>query len=127
MTKNAKCANCGNIEIIADDWPKFCCSACHILNTPQPSTAGTGDQACGCLLPTDPVWQLPVGVKCSPRGKKFDLYLTADDAAPMSREKWVEIFGYDPMGVLHDMRELGEKGVPGYINLSTLGKRKVLR
>lgn len=119
----AKCANCGVIRTFEKDLPKkFCCSGCGVLNTPQPETAGTGDQACGCLLPTSFEWIEPSG-KLEPAGGE-PLFTTADDATPLTRIEWIETFGRDPVVVLEIMRNLGRKGKEGYFNTSTLGKKR---
>jgi len=119
---NAKCAKCGAIAKFDKLPKKFCCSECGILNTPQPATAGTGDQACGCILPEKFEWKLPVGGITSPTGE--ELFTTADDGTALSRKEWIETFGYDPVVVLAAMRKLGEDGKEGYTNLSTLGRKK---
>lgn len=121
---NAKCAKCGYINNVPDDAKKFCCSSCGVLNTPQPDTAGTGDQACGCLLPERHEFFLPSGKITDPRGALYDQFLTADDGTSISREKWIRDFGYDPEIIWQNMRKQGKEGVEGYVNLSTLGKRR---
>lgn len=122
MTFSAKCAKCGFINEVPDKAKKFCCSECGILNTPQPETAGTGEEACGCLLPEKFEWKLPSGQINSATGET--LYTTADDATPLSRAEWVACFGYDPVIVLENMRKRGKEGVEGCVNTSTLGKRR---
>ena len=117
----AKCAKCGTIREFERLPKKFCCSECGILNTPQPETDGSGEQACGCLLPERPEWRLPSGEIDSPDG--IHLYTTADDATGLTREEWIQIFGYDPEIVLKTMRQLGKEGKEGYVNTSTLGHR----
>lgn len=94
-----------------------------MLNTPiDEDTAGSGDQACGCLLPITPEWTLPAGVTTSADGTT--LYHTADDGTGLTRVEWIEMKGVDPVVTLAKMRDLGENGVPGYVNLSTLGKKR---
>jgi hypothetical protein len=66
-------------------------------------------------------WKLPVGGIDSVTGD--EIYTTADDATPLSRIEWLACFGYDPKIVLEKMRKLGKEGKPGFLNLSTLGKR----
>jgi hypothetical protein len=119
---DAKCAKCGQIRTFEKLPKKFCCSGCGILNTPQPETAGTADQACGCILPESFEWIMPSG-KVTPAGGEA-LYTTADDGTQLTRKEWIETFGYDPEIVLKSMRTLGENGAEGYTNLSTLGKKK---
>lgn len=118
----AKCGKCGAIKSFEVLPKKFCCSICGILNTPQPNTVGTGEQACECLLPTSFEWKLPVGEAGSATGEIK--YLTADDATALTREEWVNAFGYDPVIVRRNMKRLGKDGVEGYVNLSTLGKKR---
>jgi hypothetical protein len=74
------------------------------------------------LLPEGPEYLLPSGVLKGAGGKI--LYTTADDGTGLTREDWVETFGYDPVIVLENMRRLGKEGVEGYFNTSSLGKRK---
>ncbi|GEM_PF-1699185 len=121
MTYKAKCAGCCLVQSVDDRAKKFCCSDCGILNTPQRDTAGTGDQACGCLLPKCFEWRLPVGGISPVNGDR--IYTTADDATPLTRIEWVACFGYDPEIVLAKMRKLGKEGVEGFYNTSTLGKK----
>lgn len=120
----AKCAKCGSIRIFDKLPRKFICSDCGILNTPQPEKAGSGDQACECLLPESFEYLLPAGKIGDIRGSKYDKFTTADDATPISRTDWIDIYGYDPEVVWQAMRKQGENGVDGYLNLSTLGKRR---
>lgn len=51
------------------------------------------------------------------------MYVSPDDAIPLTRIEWIEIYGYDPKAKLADMRRRGQEGVPGFVNLSTLGRR----
>ena len=121
---SAKCANCGAIRTFSEEKglpKKFCCSACGVLNTPMPDTAGTGEQAASCLLPTSFEWLMPSGVTEPVGGEP--LYRTADDGIGLTRDEWIETFGRDPVIVLAAMRRLGKEGKEGYHNLSTLGKR----
>ena len=120
----AKCANCGTETEFLKLPKKFICQSCGILNTPVPETYGTASQACGCLLPDKPEWLLPTGCLKSPIDELHDIYTTADDATGISRLDWITIYGYDPKVVLANMRKLGQEGVPGYVNLSTLGEKK---
>jgi hypothetical protein len=120
--EKAKCAKCGALREFEKLPKKFCCSECGILNTPRPETAGTGAQACGCLLPEKFEWKMPSGV-LEPVGSE-PLYTTADDATGLTRKEWTETFGYDPVIVIASMRKLGKEGKEGYYNTSTLGKEK---
>jgi hypothetical protein len=124
MTFDAKCAKCGAIREFAKLPLKFCCSACGVLNTPQPENTGAGDQACGCLLPEKFEYLLPSGKIGDIRGSLYDKFLTADDGTAISRTEWVEIYGYDPEIVWQNMRKQGKNGIDGYLNLSTLGKKR---
>lgn len=125
MTEKAKCANCGAITEFADGLPvKYICSGCGTLNTPKPEDYGSGEEACGCILPKRHEWLLPAGKIGDPRGSLYDSFLTADDGTPIKRTKWIEIYGYDPEVLWQKLRAQGENGVEGYLNLSTLGKRK---
>jgi hypothetical protein len=116
-----KCANsrCGSITELPAMPKKFVCSKCGVLNTPLPKTAGSGEEACGCLLPTGFEWKLPLGCIGD---EDNPMYVTPDDATALTRFEWIEIFGYDPKAKLADMRRIGENGVPGFMNLSTLKK-----
>jgi hypothetical protein len=118
----AKCAKCDAIREFKTLPKKYCCSVCGLLNTPQPETIGTGTQACECLLPESFEWKLPVGEIKSVTGEIK--YQTADDATGLTRAEWVEAFGYDPVIVKENMRRMGRDGVPGFVNTSSLGKRK---
>jgi hypothetical protein len=117
-----KCAKCGTVREFEKVPKKFCCSECGILNTPANENAGTGEHAADCILPESFEWKLPLGVIGSATGEDF--YKTADDATGLTRAEWIETFGYDPVIVLASMRKLGNEGKEGYINTSTLGKRK---
>jgi hypothetical protein len=52
------------------------------------------------------------------------MYITPDDGIPLTRIEWIEIYGYDPKAKLAEMRRRGEAGIPGYVNLSTLGRKR---
>lgn len=99
---------------------KFICKACGAPNTPVPDNFGTSDQACGCILPKNFEFKLPGGV--AGEGDNL-MYVSPDDAIPLTRIEWIEIYGYDPKAKLADMRRRGQEGVPGFVNLSTLGRR----
>jgi hypothetical protein len=116
-----KCAGCGAITELPAMPKKFICKSCGAPNTPQPETAGTADEACGCILPTGFEWKFPVGV--IGEGENV-MYITPDDGIPLTRIEWIEIYGYDPKAKLAEMRRRGEVGVPGYVNLSTLGGKR---
>jgi hypothetical protein len=120
-----KCANsrCNHVtELPGNILPKkIVCPACHILNTPQPETAGSSENVLDCILPEGFEFLLPTGIIQSPLG---DLYVSPDDGMVLTRLEWIEGFGYDPKPVLEEMRKRGSGGVPGYVNLSTLGRKK---
>jgi hypothetical protein len=124
-TKKFKCSNdqCNCVvEFNEDDIPvKFVCPKCGIVNTPDNDLMGSGDSAGGCLQPEGFEWRLPVGVFDTPEGTK---YATADDGTLLTREEWRKIFGSDPVIAKAWMREMGIKGKPGYVNLSTLGRKQ---
>ena len=63
-----KCANCEKITELPDVIKKFVCPVCGVLNTPRRENAGTGDEACCCLLPTGFEWRLPAGEFETPNG-----------------------------------------------------------
>ena len=117
----AKCAKCGAEQPFAKLPKKFCCPECGILNTPVPDTYGTGDQACGCLLPESFEWKLPSGKISSSAGEVF--YTTADDATKLTRVEWIDTFGYDPEVVLRVMRNTGKTGEHSKFNTSILSKK----
>lgn len=119
----AKCAKCGVEQPFAKLPKKFCCPECGILNTPVPDTFGTGDQACGCLLPESFEWKLPSGKISSSAGEVF--YTTADDATKLTRVEWIDAFGFDPEVVLRVMRENSKASHNGITGLSIIGKKKV--
>jgi hypothetical protein len=124
----AKCGHCGTVRVFPGDLPeKFCCSKCGCLNTPQDANAGTGDQACGCIIPTDPSFLLPAGEFERADGEWE--YATADDGTRLSRRKWIEIFGTDPKILWAKQHKLGVEGKEGYFNTSTLAdlKKKMQR
>lgn len=115
-----KCANCGTIVTVENVPKKYICMVCGVLNTPQPENVGTGDTACGCLLPEGLEWKLPAGEKQTPLGP---MYATADDGTWLTRIEWIETFGFDPKIALEAMRKMGKEGVEGFFNTSTLGRR----
>jgi hypothetical protein len=119
----AKCANsrCGTITEIPDNAKKFLCSNCGCVNTPQSENSESGEEACGCILPTGFEWQLPVGRFNTPNGT---LYATADDGTLLTRTEWIEAFGSDPEILKAWMETMGRDGKEGFINVSTLGRRK---
>ncbi len=118
-----KCANsrCGHITELPAMPKKFVCSECGVLNTPQPATSGSGDEACGCLLPEGFEWLLPAGEFEGPKGPEF---ATADDGTRLTLDQWIEDFGSDPRKLRAWMTKMGIEGRPGYANLSTLGRRQ---
>jgi hypothetical protein len=121
MAVQLKCAGCGFINELPAMPKKFLCKNCGAPNTPQPEGAGFADEACGCILPLGFEWKLPVGVI----GEGDNLmYITPDGGEPLTRIEWIESYGYDPKAKLAEMRRRGEEGVPGFANLSTLGRRK---
>ena len=109
-----KCAKCEKITDLPDEIKKFVCPSCGVLNTPQRENAGTGSEACGCLLPTGFEWRLPVGEFETPNGM---MYSTADDGTMLSREEWITAFGSDPVIQRAFMKRMAE-GRPGFKNLS---------
>jgi hypothetical protein len=84
-----------------------------------PADFGTSDQACGCILPTNFEFRLPAGV--IGEGENL-MYITPDNSETLTRVEWIEVYGYDPKAKLEEMRRRGKEGVPGTVNLSTLGK-----
>lgn len=117
-----KCAGCGEITTLPVMPKKFLCRFCGAPNTPQPSTVGTGAEACSCILPTSFEWKMPSGVI----GEGDNLmYSTPDDpGCYLTRYEWIEVYGYDPKAKLEEMRRRGKEGVPGYFNCSTLGRKR---
>ena len=103
----AKCASCGLISELPDGAKKFVCPGCGVLNTPQPEGTGSGEEACGCLLPNRMEWLLPAGKIEYANG--ITHYTTADDGTGLTRQEWIETFGVDPEVVLKKMR--ANKGV----------------
>ncbi len=116
-----KCAGCGEITDLPAMPRKFICKYCGAPNTPVPETYGTSDQACGCILPTGFEWKLPAGCIGT---EESPMYISPDDAVPLTRIEWIEIYGYDPKAKLAEMRRRGKDDVPGFVNLSTLAKRR---
>jgi hypothetical protein len=117
-----ECAACGEITTLPARPKKFLCKWCGAPNNPVGENFGTADQAASCLLPTGFEWRLPAGVIGD--SEESMLYIAPDDGATLSRIEWIEIYGYDPKAKLADMRRRGQEGVPGYTNLSTLGRKK---
>lgn len=119
----AKCANpdCGKITEIPDNAKKFLCNDCGCVNTPQKENAGSGEEACGCLLPTGFAWRLPSGEFETPEGT---MYSTADDGTMLTRDEWIAAFGSDPAILKAWMRKMGREGKSGFKNVSTLGAKK---
>lgn len=117
---NLKCAGCGK-EWTQDKIPskKFICPVCGALNTVLSDLSGTGDQACGCLLPTSFEWKLPAGEFQTP----FGLEYTTADGDRMTRLEWIDDFGCDPKVLWQNMKTYGKEGIPGFANLSTLGRK----
>lgn len=115
-----KCANCGETTELSLMPKKFVCPVCGVLNTPQSENAGTGDEACGCILPTGFEWKLPVGVFETPSGK---LYATADDGTKLTKAEWIAAFGSDPDILKEWMTKMGKEGADGFKNLSTLRQK----
>ena len=116
-----KCANCETITELPDVIKKFVCPVCGVLNTPRRENAGTGDEACCCLLPDSFEWLLPAGEFETPNGM---LYSTADDSTMLTAKEWIATFGADPALLKAWMKKMGREGKPGFKNLSTLGGRK---
>ena len=107
---NLKCAGCGDITKLPAMPKKFLCRNCGAPNTPHPEGYGTGEQACGCDLPTGFEWRMPAGV--IGEGENL-MYISPDDAKELTRIEWIEIYGYDPKAKLEEMRRRGIEGVPG--------------
>lgn len=116
-----KCANCEAISELPDKLKKFLCPDCGVVNTPDRENAGTGENACCCLLPKSFEWRLPVGEFDTPNGK---MYSTADDGTMLTRDEWIAAFGSDPAILKEWMRKMGKEGKEGFKNVSTLGARK---
>jgi len=116
-----KCAGCGEITTLPAMPKKFLCSHCGAPNTPVSKDYGSSEQACGCLLPTGFEWKLPAG--CIGDADN-PMYVSPDDGIPLTRIEWIEIYGYDPKVKLAEMRRRGKEGVPVFMNLSTMGKKK---
>jgi phage FluMu protein Com len=117
---NLKCAGCGK-EWSQDHVPSkiFICPRCGAVNNVEWETAGTGEQACGCLLPTGFEWKLPAGEFQTP----FGLEYTTANGDRMTRLEWIEDFGCDPKVLWENMKKYGKEGIPGFVNLSTLGRK----
>lgn len=116
-----KCAGCGEITTLPAMPKKFLCKSCGAPNTPLPENYGTGEGACSCCLPTNFEFRMPAGV--IGEGENL-MYITPDNSEALTRIEWVECYGYDPKAKLEEMRRRGKEGVPGYFNLSTLGRKK---
>jgi len=116
-----RCANCETVVEFPSRPKKFICPECGAPNTPTSGTEGTGAGACDCILPTGFEWREPAGVIFD--GATY-LFKSPDDGKELTRDQWIQIYGYDPQKRLEYMRKLGKEGVPGFKNLSTLGKKK---
>ncbi|NMC35381.1 MAG: hypothetical protein GYA36_23415 [Veillonellaceae bacterium] len=114
-----KCAGCGAIATFPATPKKFICKSCGAPNTPVANDPGTGDSL-PCILPTGFEWKLPAGV--IGEGDNM-MYVSPDDGVYLTRMEWISIYGYDPKAKLEDMRRRGQKGVPGYVNISSLGRK----
>jgi phage FluMu protein Com len=118
---NLKCAGCGKMWS-QDKVPskQFICPQCGAVNNVEWENAGTGDQAAGCLLPTTFEWKMPSGEFQTP----FGLEYTTADGKRMTRIEWINDYGCDPKILYDNMRKYGKEGMPGFTNLSTLGRKK---
>ena len=123
---NFKCANCGEITDIPGEVKGFICGNCGVMNIPQSENAGTGDEACGCLVPEGAEWLLPSGefhvfpTTENPEGLE---YTTAEGKRFTLRE-WIRDFKTDPRIAREWMTKMGREGKPGHRNLSTLRQSK---
>ena len=121
----AKCANCGRISEISDGAKGFICGNCGVMNIPQSEDFGTGEEACGCLVPEGAEWLLPSGefhvfpTTENPEGLE---YATAEGARFTLRE-WIDYFKTDPRIAREWMKKLGKEGADGFKNLSTLRRK----
>lgn len=113
-----KCHGCGR-EVEVEKAPKeFVCSDCGCVNIVPIVT--DSDEPLGCIPPTGFEWTLPSGVLEGPQGKIFE---TAQ-GSHMSKQEYIDAFGFDPELAIEWERKMGREGKPGYFNSSTLGRKK---
>jgi len=115
-----KCHGCGR-EAETDNPPKeFVCKVCGAVNI-VPENDGTASEACGCIPPTGFEWKLPAGINRNANG---EVEVVTAQGTKMTVAEWISAFGCDPVIAHQHMLELGKTGIPGFFNLSTLGKKK---
>ncbi|HWQ18557.1 MAG TPA: hypothetical protein VN455_02190 [Methanotrichaceae archaeon] len=91
------CQNCGfEVDLETPPKRKLVCGQCGAVNNIVWENAGSGDQACGCLLPTGWEWKEPDGFQDTPAGR---MWVCPDDAQLLSRLDWITEYGSDPVKV----------------------------
>ena len=115
------CHGCGDEKDVAKDAvPKeFVCQKCGAVNVVSEDYSST--DAAACLPPKGFEWKLPAGKKTNAAGET--VYVTAQ-GTEMTKKQFLETFGVDADIMIRKMREMGEKGVKGYTNTSTLGRKR---
>lgn len=122
----AKCANCGTVsDELPEETKGFICKNCGAMNIPQSEDAGSGDEACGCIIPTGAEWRLPSGeFKVFPTSENPEgLEYTTAEGKRFTLREWIRDFKTDPRIAREWMKNNG-KGVDGFVNVSTLGRKR---
>ena len=122
MTKFV-CHNCRNKVDLPKDTQIWGCKTCGCVND-VPLHDGTGDAAVDCIAPPGWAgWTLPAGRHRDPSGNT--LYQVGTGHTWLTKDQYIAQLGIDPEIALDAMRKLGEQGVPGHFNCSTLARRKL--
>jgi hypothetical protein len=115
-----RCHGCGSEKEVSTAPKEYVCRDCGCVNVVVQDTSAP--EACGCIPPAAWMgWNLPAGVHQDPMGTLW--YVTAQ-GTEMTAQEFIEAFGFDPAVAHERMLKLGREGIPGFENLSTLGKRK---
>jgi len=119
---NLTCANCGSNRDVENPPSKFRCKICGAPNSVVSELNDSGEQACGCILPTGFEFSLPAGrIGNKITGYK---YTSPDDGTPLTKEEYIVAFNIDPEIALEYMRNGGAAAErDDDVDLSTL-KRK---
>jgi hypothetical protein len=114
-----KCHGCGDVKEYPKQLKEWVCTTCGCINVVE-NYSPDADNVCDCVPPKGFEWKFPSGVKEDVMGNK--IYISAQ-GTEMTKEQFMDSFGFDPDIALARMRELGSKGKEGYVNCSTLGRQ----
>jgi hypothetical protein len=117
-----RCHGCGRVAETDTPPKEFVCRVCGCVNI-VPDLEDSSDEVCGCIPPKGFEWQEPGGIFMN--AATGEITVTSAQGTPMSLKEFINTFGFDPVIAMKRMYELGMNGLPGYVNLSTLGKRKM--